>query len=242
MGDLSSSLTGSVSGLDSGLDTSLPVTTDASGVQVYGLNSSVNTGTISSLTNSMSQMGCKVSLAQGEQLFNYGAVSSATSTIATILSKLGLTSLLGDLLSCTTAVTGSTASTFSSLFYQYAGSNIDVSNTIISANATKSASLLAPHHLVGVTAVTNTSGYVSSPTLLKSIVINQNLTSSNLPAVNNVITLLGASAEDAYKTDSVIGDDPVWDIATLANSKTVIASSLLGSNNDLALMMNGVEV
>ena len=72
---------------------------------------------------------------------------------------------------------------------------------------------------------------------------NQNLDSTKLTAVKNVVSNLGWELYQPYTTGEMLEEDNIWDSSTLTTSKSVVTQSLLGTTySDVAYLAGGVEI
>ena len=245
MGDVAENVSGSVSGLNGFYDSGLPSVTDSQGNEVPGY-SGTSYSTLMSYGGCMDQMGCMTNIGN-MALMPYGAMGSAVNALQRILCEEGLFAPLGDLMNCVN-MTKYNWENSRRYFYEFSGQDIGVSQVIMEnlgiydmglggGGMSSIGSLFPVENESQVTVC-----LPSNRALLQNIVLNQNLTQTEMSKVEYVITGLGWQNIDPFQTGNTVGTLPVWSLETIGKTKKIVLETLLSEDNDVPMMANGVSV
>ena len=245
MGDVAENVSGSVSGLNGFYDSGLPSVTDSQGNEVPGY-SGTSYSTLMSYGGCMDQMGCMTNIGN-MALMPYGAMGSAVNALQRILCEEGLFAPLGDLMNCVN-MTKHNWENSRRYFYEFSGQDIGVSQVIMEnlgiydmglggGGMSSIGSLFPVENESQVTVC-----LPSNRALLQNIVLNQNLTQTEMSKVEYVITGLGWQNIDPFQTGNAVGTLPVWSLETIGKTKKIVLETLLSEDNDVPMMANGVSV
>ena len=245
MGDVAENVSGSVSGLNGFYDSGLPSVTDSQGNEVPGY-SGTSYSTLMSYGGCMDQMGCMTNIGN-MALMPYGAMGSAVNALQRILCEEGLFAPLGDLMNCVN-MTKYNWENSRRYFYEFSGQDIGVSQVIMEnlgiydmglggGGMSSIGSLFPVENESQVTVC-----LPSNRALLQNIVLNQNLTQTEMSKVEYVITGLGWQNIDPFQTGNAVGTLPVWSLETIGKTKKIVLETLLSEDNDVPMMANGVSV
>ena len=257
VGDVSQEIFGSVNGMDGYYNSNLPSMADYEGNPVpgYGYGGELGYEGCMGLSGALGGMGCNTNLNDLTSI-PYSALGSAMNALQELAAESGLTGLLGDIIECKN-MTKYNFENLHNLFYQFSGQDIDVSQLCMGDLGLYNIGQLTPGGggsgvsglgLVEETPLTpeqalDKSCLTSNLSLLKNIVNNQNLDSTKLTAVKNVVSNLGWELYQPYTTGEMLEEDNIWDSSTLTTSKSVVTQSLLGTTySDVAYLAGGVEI
>lgn len=258
VGEVSQEIFGSVNGLDGYYNSSLPSMADYNGNEVpgYGNGGAIGYSGCESIADALGGMGCETNL-NSLSAIPYSALGSAMNALQDLAAGSGLTGLLQDIIYCKN-MTEYNFQNLHSLFYQFSGQDIDVSSLVMGNLGLYNIGQLSPGGgggLLGGMLIVEEgtqqltpqqamgkSGLTSNLQLLQTMVVNQNLTTTQLSTLKSVISNLGWQYYQSYTTGDTIGQSCVWNVMTLRNSLSYVSESLLSDYADVPYLVKGIEV
>lgn len=257
VGNVAEQIFGSRSALNGYYNSSLPSLADYNGNTVpgYGNGGVLGYSGCAGLAGALGGMGCETNW-ESYSSIPYSALGSAMNAFQELAAESGITGLLGDIIECKN-MTKYNFENLKNIFYDYSGSDINVSSLCMGNLGLYNIGQLAPGGggggLSGLGLVEEAapltadqamgkSGLTSNLALLKNMVNNQNLKTSELSTLKNVITNLGWEIYQPYTTGDTFGDEPIWDVSTLGTSLPDVSESLLTDYPDVVYMTDGVEL
>ena len=257
VGNISQQIFGSTGAMNGYYNSSLPSMADYNGNPVpgYGNGGYLGYAGCEGLAGALGGMGCNTNWDAFSSI-PYSALGSAMNAFQDLAAESGLTGLLGDIIECKN-MTKYNFENLKNIFYNYAGSDINVSQLCMGNLGLYNIGQLAPGGggggLSGLGLVEEStpltpdqaldkSGLTSNLALLKVMVLNPNLESSQMSTLKSVISNLGWEYYQAYTTGETVGDEPIWDSSTINSSLSDVTVSLLDDYEDVAYMSGGVEI
>ena len=257
VGEVSQEIFGSVNGLDQYYNSGLPSMADYNGNEIpgYGNGGAIGYGGCESIADALGGMGCETNL-NSLSAIPYSALGSAMNALQELAAASGLTGLLQDIIYCKN-MTEYNFQNLHQLFYQFSGQDIDVSSLAMGNLGLYNIGQLSPGGGGGTGSILiaeegtqkltpqqamDKSGLTSNLQLLQIMVVNQNLTTTQLSTLKSVISNLGWQSYQAYTTGDTIGQTPVWNVMTLGNSLSDVSESLLSDYADVPYLVKGIEV